>query len=82
MLTRLELDEMRAWCDCPAKFQVMDMFGTGLAVFFGLNGLRQWREPGGKPWAGAQIFLASWMAYVHTRRFIYGSEMGTRWEKD
>ena len=82
MLTQLQLDEMRAWCDCPAKFQVMDMFGTGLAVFFGLNGLRQWREPGGKPWAGAQIFLASWMAYVHTRRFIYGSEMGTRWEKD
>lgn len=82
MLTQLQLDEMRAWCDCPASFQVMDMFGTGLATFFAINGFRQWQRPGEKPWAAMQIFLAGWMSWIHTRRFLYGSEMGTRWEED
>jgi len=79
MLKQLELDEMRAWCDCPAQFQIMDFLGTALAAFFAINGIRQFNEPGEQVWSGTQIFLAGWMAWIHTRRFIYGSTMGARW---
>lgn len=79
MLKKLELEEMRAVCDCPAKFQTLDLLGTGLAAFFALNGLRQFQHPGEKPWAVVQIGLAGWMAWIHTKRFKYGSELGIQW---
>lgn len=80
LLHDLELEEIRANCNCPARFHLGDFLGVGFASFFAIDGLRRWNEPGERFWAASSIFLASWMTWIHTKRFIYGSELGIRWE--
>tara|TARA_Y100000296_G_C5106684_1_gene222933 strand:- start:477 stop:725 length:249 start_codon:yes stop_codon:yes gene_type:complete len=82
MLQILELEEIRANCNCPARFHLGDFLGVGLATFFTVDALRRWHRPGEKVWAASSIFLASWMVWIHSRRFVYGSELGIQWEED
>ena len=80
MLKKLELEEIRSYCQCPAKYHMGDLLGVGLAAFFGLDGLRRIGQPGEAFWAVTSITLAGWMAWIHAKRFQYGSELGSRWE--
>ena len=45
MLKKLELEEIRSYCQCPAKYHMGDLLGVGLAAFFGLDGLRRIGQP-------------------------------------
>ena len=82
MLKKLELEEIRSYCQCPARYHMGDLLGVGLATFYGLDGLRRLRTPGELPWALASITLAGWRGWIHSKRFQYGSDLGSRWERE
>jgi len=82
MLKQLEIEEIRSFCQCPAKYHMGDLLGVGLAAFFAFDGLRRIGQPGETLWAITSISLASWMAWIHGRRFYYGSQLGSRWERN
>ena len=77
---RLQTEELRAFCECPAKFQVLDFTGSALGTYFALDGLRRFNTKGEKTFAAISIFLGGWMVWIHTRRFVFGSQLGTRFE--
>lgn len=77
LLNRIETEEIRAFCECPSQFQVLDFTGTALGTFFALDGIRRFKKEGEQPWAGISIVLGGFMIYVHSRRFVRGSELGT-----
>ena len=81
MLKELELEEIRSFCQCPARYQIGDLLGVGLASFFAFDGLRRISEPEEQVWAIASIGLASWMGWIHGKRFYYGSKLGSRWSE-
>ena len=82
MLKQLELEEIRSYCACPARYHLGDLLGVSLAAFFGLDGLRRINKPGEAPYAVASIALAGWMGWIHAKRFQHGSDLGSRWERD
>ena len=80
MLQRIETEELRAFCDCPSRYQLLDLTGVALGSFFMMDGLRRFKKPGEQPWASIGVALGGFMVWVHSRRFVAGSELGTRWE--
>ena len=81
MLNQLELEELRAFCQCPARRHLSDLLAVGLAGFFGFDALRRVGKPGEAVWALTSVTLAVWIAWIHGRRYYDGSELGRRWEQ-
>ena len=80
IFNQVQTEELRAFCDCPTKFQTLDFLGVALGSYFAIDGVRRFKDEGEQPWASVSIGLGALMIWIHSRRFVYGSELGTRFE--
>jgi len=83
LLKRMELEEIKAQCNCPSKFQIMDYFGAAFGILFFIDGagrIIRVKKDTGKISAGAvmELFFGSVAFYLHSRRFVYAEDLGIR----
>ena len=72
-------EELKNFCNCPEKYQLIDFLGAGLGAFFIIqNGIFLKRKF--SYWNLAGLGLGVLMFYIHTARFHYAEQVkaGTR----
>ncbi len=75
VLCQLKNEEIRNYCNCPKKFQLIDGLGAGLGIFFVISNIRGLKNQGFNGWNAVGLGLGSIMLYIHTARFFWAEEI-------
>ena len=80
VLSQLQYEELKNYCNIPDKYQLIDFLGAGLGTFFIINNARQMykdTQRGDKisGWNFVGLGLGSVMLYIHTARFFWAEEI-------
>ena len=77
MINQLLKEELRSVCNCPKKFQLLDLGGAAFGIFFIIDGLNRLKEEG-NGWAGVELAVGAIMTIVHSTKFFYKDELGVK----
>lgn len=75
------VEEIKANCECPEKFQLMDAAGAAFGIFFFVDGVRRLAKKESKVAPVAEIFFGTLMAWIHSQRFFFAPQFRKDGEK-
>jgi len=77
MINQLFKEELRSVCNCPKKFQLLDIGGAAFGIFFMIDGFNRLNK-GTSGWAGVELAVGAIMALVHTTKFFHKDQLGIK----
>lgn len=82
MFCRIKNEELKNFCNCPEKYQLIDFFGAGMGTFFIIKNAYQMKKNGYSHLNAVGLGVGTIMAYIHTARFFWAEDVKTGKRKD